>query len=406
MEERIRLGMVGCGKFCRSFVPLFKAHPAVESVCVCDLIPERAAAYAQEFDVPVMESFEAMLRSKEINAIAIFVQRHLHGPLVIRALEAGKAVYSAVPCASSIEDIFRIEELVRKTRLCYSMGETGYYRACTVFCREKVKSGELGDFVYGEAQYNHDQRNFTFENNQVAGLPPMLYPTHSTSMILGALPGVHVTQVSALGWVEKKLPEIFGTEGQNLWNNPFSNTAMLCRLSNGGVARISENRRCAWHAPNSYISQFYGSDGCYEFSVAHHYYTHWDPEDRKKIRMEEVTERLVPPAQYADLSEPDAVQRICEAKYFWQSAPIHHTARLPESFAGRRNGHDGTHQFMVDDFCRAFTTGKLSPTNIWAAARFNLPGLVAIQSALHEGEKMDVPDLGDPPADWEVLDVD
>ena len=43
-------------------------------------------------------------------------------------------------------------------------------------------------------------------------------------------------------------------------------------------------------------------------------------------------------------------------------------------------------------------------TNIWAVARYNLPGLVAHQSALKGGVVMDVPDLGNPPADWEVLD--
>ena len=61
---------------------------------------------------------------------------------------------------------------------------------------------------------------------------------------------------------------------------------------------------------------------------------------------------------------------------------------------------------MVDDFCQAMATGYLSPTNIWQAARFNLPGLVAHQSALQGGVLMDVPDLGDPPQDWPVLKLD
>ncbi|NLD86746.1 MAG: Gfo/Idh/MocA family oxidoreductase [Clostridiales bacterium] len=406
MSEKIRMGLVGCGKFARNFVSLFKAHPEVESVAVCDLIPERSAEYAAKFDVPVMESFEEMLKSDKINAIAIFIQRHLHGPLVIEALKAGKAVYSAVPCASHVEEIYEIEELVRKNRLCYSMGETGYYRACTIFCREKMRTGEMGDFVYGEAQYNHDQRHFHFENNQVAGIPPMLYPTHSTSMILGALDGVYVKTVAALGFEEKKLPHIFGREGQNLWNNPFSNTAMLCSLSNGGVARISENRRVAWSGPNSYISQFYGSDGAYEFSVTHHYFAHWDKDDPQKLHLDEITEQIIPKGQFEALSDPNLPQRVCNGEWFRHSSPIHNIGRIPEEYRDWPNGHDGTHHFMVDDFCRAFATGKLSPTNIWTAARFNIPGLIANQSALKGGIQLDVPDLGDPPADWEVLRLD
>ena len=36
----------------------------------------------------------------------------------------------------------------------------------------------------------------------------------------------------------------------------------------------------------------------------------------------------------------------------------------------------------------------------------DLPGLIAHQSALKDGESMDVPDFGDPPAGQDVLDSD
>ncbi|MBE5771606.1 MAG: Gfo/Idh/MocA family oxidoreductase, partial [Clostridiales bacterium] len=131
MEKKIRIGFVGCGSFCRHFVPLFQAHPAVEFVGVCDLIPERAKEYDDLFHVDkIYDSFEEMLATDELNTIAIFTQRHLHGPMAIAALKAGKNVYSAVPMASSVEEIKEIVELVKQTRLTYSMGETGHYRPC------------------------------------------------------------------------------------------------------------------------------------------------------------------------------------------------------------------------------------------------------------------------------------
>lgn len=68
--------------------------------------------------------------------------------------------------------------------------------------------------------------------------------------------------------------------------------------------------------------------------------------------------------------------------------------------------HAGTHKFMVDDFCQAYMTGKLSPTNAWQAARYNLPGLTAHQSAMQGGVTLDVPDCGNPPAELEVLGAD
>ncbi len=411
--EKLKIVVVGCGRFSPFFVPLFKAHPVTEKVWVCDQKRDRAEDFAKRFDVEIMDSFEEALASKEVNAVAIFTQRFKHGKMVIDALKAGKHVYSAVPCAVSVDEIKEIERLVRETRLTYSMGETGFYRAPAIYCREEFAKGTFGKFVYAEAQYNHDIRNMenSFKSSggddwrRFAGVPPFFYPTHSTSMILSAMPGVYVKKVSATGFKGSPRTDIYG-EGQNNYDNPFACEMMLLQLSNGGVARVSENRCIGWMSPETYITQFFGSEGGYEFSVAHHHQAVWDPERPGKVIMKDVTERLQPKSVY-DLINQDydkAIQAIADTAGFDETSPIQPTHRLPKEFEGIENRHNGTHHFLIDDFCRAFETGKLSPTNIWAVARYNLPGLIAHQSALQGGVLLDVPDLGDPPADWEVLD--
>jgi hypothetical protein len=99
-----------------------------------------------------------------------------------------------------------------------------------------------------------------------------------------------------------------------------------------------------------------------------------------------------------------AIQTIADGFGFKATSPVQPTERLPKEFDGIPNGHNGTHHFLIDDFCRACATGKLSPTNIWQAARWNIPGLTAHKSALAGGAVMEVEDLGCPPSDWEVLD--
>lgn len=416
MKDKIRIGIVGCGRFARCFVPLFKAHPNVEKVYVCDIIPERAKNYSEQFDVPIIGSFEEMLESKEINAVAIFVQRFKHGEMAIKALKAGKHVYSSVPCAISVDEIIEIEKLVRETRLTYSMGETGFYRTATCFCREQYRKGNFGNFVYGEAQYNHDIRNMedSYRSSggedwkKFAGIPPFFYPTHSTAMILGSMPGVYAKKVVGFGYVEKDRTDIFATDDTNNYSNAFSNEAMLMQLSNGGNVRICENRSLAWRAPETYISQFYGTEGCYEFSVAKHYMTKWDAERYGKTVIKDVSRSLMPPA-LCDGLENDyetTLQHLADGGNFADVSPIQPTWRLPKEFEDQPDGHNGTHKFLIDDFCKAVAEDKLSPTNIWQTARFNIPGLIAHESALRGGVAMDVPDLGDPPSDWPVLDFD
>ena len=207
-REQMTIAMIGCGRFAKFFVSHFKAHPVGKKVYVCDLKPERAEQYSKDFDVEIIGSFEEALASKEINAVAIFTQRFKHGPMVIEALKAGKHVYSAVPCSLKPEEIAEIARLVKETRLTYSMGETGFYRAPAIFCRQEFEKGTFGKFTYGEAQYNHDIRNMqdSFASSggedwrRFAGIPPFFYPTHSTSMVLSAMPGERAVKVTAFGF--------------------------------------------------------------------------------------------------------------------------------------------------------------------------------------------------------------
>lgn len=413
MKQKIRIGFVGCGQFAKHFIPLFKAHPACEYVALCDTFRDRAEDYMEKFGCNrIFDTFEEMVQSDDLNAIAIFAQRHIHGPMAIAALKAGKHVYSAVPMASSIEEIKEIVRLVGETGLTYSMGETGIYRPAAIFCRQKYASGEMGDLVYAEAQYHHDMKGLyhIFERTEkeswkkVAGIPPFFYPTHSTSMVLSATKA-RALKVAAFGYEDKVDPDIFGKEEQNYWNNPFSNSSMLLKMSDNSVVRISENRRVAWQCPETYISAFNGTKASYEFSLVHHSYLTMAP-DKYKCEYEDVSDLLNPAELTAHKGEPDFINQFVHGKWGGGEAPIQKSSRLPKEFDTLPTGHSGTHKFMVDDFCQAYMTGKLSPTNAWQAARYNIPGLTAHESALRGGELMDVYDCGDPPAHLEVLSED
>ena len=411
MRDKIRICFVGCGQFCRHFVPLFQAHPAVEYVAVCDKFPERSRDYMETFKADrIFDSFDDVIASDEINSVAIFTQRDLHGQMAIAALKAGKHVYSAVPMGLKIEEIREIVRLVEETGLTYMMGETGIYRPASVFCRLKYASGEMGDMVYAEAQYNHDMKRlydvFRYtEGDQwrkMAGLPPLLYPTHSTSMVLSAAKA-HAVKVAAFGYEDTMDPDIFG-KGKNYWDSPFSNSSMLMKLSNGAIVRISENRRIAWHVPETYITSFNGTKASYECSLMQHSYLVMD--EKGSVDYTDVSDLLNPAEVAAHRNEPDFMQQAVNGAWANTEAPIQIVNRLPREFEGWQTGHAGTHTFMVDDFCQAYMTGKLSPTNAWQAARYNIPGLTAHQSAMQGGVTLDVPDCGDPPEGLEVLSPD
>lgn len=410
----IKIGVVGAGIFSGDFIRLFKLHPDVEEVVIADVVPERVkdAMARHGLKRGYLGLDEMLAEAPDIDSVAIFTQRHLHGPMVIKALEAGKNVYSAVPIACEIDEIGEIIETVKKTGKVYMMGETCYYYPCAIYCRQKYKEGGFGKFVYGESQYYHDisEMYADFKHSagddwrKPAGIPPMFYPTHSISMILSALPGEHIKKVSCFGYEDHNADDIYGN-GKNYWDNPFSNETALFSLSGGGVMRVNEFRRVGINKPSSYITAFYGDEGSYECSVTQHTFQrgHSAPDGPRIEYLDELinTYRYIEDKHAGTI---DMTKDPCSVRYIEGFSPIQDLSRLPESFREKNiHAHYNSHPFLVDDFVRAVKADKLPPNNAWDAARYMVPGLVAHESALKGGITMDVPDFGDAPKNFSPL---
>lgn len=410
----IKIGVVGAGFFSGDFIRLFKLHPDVEEVVIADVVPERVkdAMTRHGLKRGYLGLDEMLAEAPDIDSVAIFTQRHLHGPMVIKALEAGKNVYSAVPIACEIDEIGEIIETVKKTGKVYMMGETCYYYPCAIYCRQKYKEGGFGKFVYGESQYYHDisEMYADFKHSagddwrKPAGIPPMFYPTHSISMILSALPGEHIKRVSCFGYEDHNADDIYGN-GKNYWDNPFSNETALFSLSGGGVMRVNEFRRVGINKPSSYITAFYGDEGSYECSVTQHTFQRgYSAPDGPRI---EYLDELINTYRYVEDKHSgtiDMTKDPCSVRYIEGFSPIQDLSRLPEPFREKNiHAHYNSHPFLVDDFVRAVKDDKLPPNNAWDAARYMVPGLVAHESALKGGITMDVPDFGDAPKNFSPL---
>lgn len=154
---KISVGIVGFGEFSISYLEFWLRHPNVNKVVGAEMLEERRKNIEEKYGIKVYSSYEEMLETEpELTAVAIFTQRHTHGPLVIDALNRGKHVFSAVPMGITEEEVLQILEITKRTRLTYMMAETCYYFPCAVWCLEAFKQGKFGKFVFGEAQYYHD----------------------------------------------------------------------------------------------------------------------------------------------------------------------------------------------------------------------------------------------------------
>ncbi|MEW1948770.1 Gfo/Idh/MocA family oxidoreductase [Pseudarthrobacter sp902506025] len=395
------IGILGAGQFGGQFAHLFNLHPGISAVHMVDQLPARAESVAERLELAgVLPDFDALLAS-DIDAVAIFTQRWTHGPLVERALRAGKHVYSAVPMAVSEDEIERIIEAVRETGLVYMMGETSYYNPATVYAREQHAAGRFGRIFYSEGDYVHDMDLGFYDAYQYSGgdrwketasYPPMLYPTHAIGGVLGAVPA-HAVSVSCVGVSDQRNDGVFDKD-VSMFGNDFSNATALFELNDGGVMRTNEMRRVGYpsHIRESRF-RFFGTEASFEQLAK---VTVW--QDKQDVH--DISEQMETRPSMS-LDDPSLAHVAPELRDAFVSglSPVHDAGRLPVEFQGAPNGHEGSHHFLVDDFVTAVNNRTLPPLNAWVAARFTLPGIVAHESARQNGARLPIRDFGDAPAD-------
>ena len=406
----MKIGVIGTGQFARSFIALWQLHPDVEAVYACDVIPERAREHEQKYHLAgVFADAEEMLSSDVVDSVAIMTQRWAHGPMALQALEAGKHVYSAVPMAISVKDIGAIVDKVEQTGLIYMMGETSYYNPAVVWARREIAAGGLGRVFYAEGDYLHDMDNGFYaayrysggeDWKKTASYPPMLYPTHTVGGVLGALP-TYALSVSCLGIRDDRGDGVFDADVSQ-WGNEFSNMSALFELADGGAMRTNEFRRVGYWKGHESRFRFYGTERVMEqtghgatLSIK------TEGEDYAKGETLDISDLFYTGSKqlaedFGDV-DPALLQSFASG-----TATVHDRSRLPAEFDGAPNGHEGSHHFLADDFVRAVTTKTQPPVHAWRAARFNLPGIVAYESAKQGGARLQVPDFGAGPEnpDW------
>ena len=386
----ISLGLVGLGSFGSAFADLFRSHPLVDRIALCDREPERIERFATQEawrskfrDSDAYESLDAICES-DLDALAIVTQPWLHAAQAIQAMEVGKHVYSAVPvvCLPDGDEILdwcdRLVETCRRTGLRYMLGETTYYRPAAMYCRRRAAEGAFGRFVYAEGEYLHDvdspgcnlrevkrsrlasaagrewealSRRYA-ERGVVAG--PMHYPTHSTSGPICVMQA-HATRVCAWGQRDET--------GDDYFADAVANETALFQMSNGATMRICELRQIGHTGQETF--RIFGTEGSYKER-------HWvDKGQWTPLTVDAMRDPL----------PPEVREAFAEAS--------------GEGFYG---GHGGSHAYLVHEFVDAIANGRQPAINAWEAVRYMAPGVVAHQSALRDGELLAVPDWGDAPA--------
>ncbi|TAK24671.1 MAG: Gfo/Idh/MocA family oxidoreductase [Chloroflexota bacterium] len=282
MSRRVKIGLAGLGSVSqRGILPHLAvpdAQERIELAAVCDIVAERSAETASRYQVPSHYSdYDEMLKSADIEAVAIAGPIPVHYDQVMKALRAGKHVYVQKAMTVNLQQANDIVELRTKTGLKLVASPGQMLNRTQARIRDLIRDGALGK-VYWAFTSNvgggHEGEAFRTGGDVLSNVDPTwyykkgggpmydmaVYNLHSLTGILGS-----VKRVSAMSGI--------GTPVRFFKGNPIQvemddNTLILLDFGDNTFA-VATGQNCAG-APTIGFGRmtFFGTEGTIDMGMA------------------------------------------------------------------------------------------------------------------------------------------
>lgn len=155
-NDRIRVGVIGCGSVSGAYLPHLAKCPYVELVSTCDIIPERAERRAKEFNIAHhYPHIEKMLAGVEFDLLVNLTDMQEHEHLNREAIAAGKHIWSEKPIANSLEAGQAILEQAKQKGLRIWGAPVVVSSPQFAFMARTLAAGTLGRIASAHAHYGH-----------------------------------------------------------------------------------------------------------------------------------------------------------------------------------------------------------------------------------------------------------
>jgi len=211
MNEKLRIGVIGCGEISwKSKSPGIATAKNAEHVMVTDIRKELAKGLAAEYGVPWTTDLDELLASRDVDAVYISVPHYLHAPLATKSLDAGKHVLVEKPITTTLEDADAMIAKAKEKGLTLSVAYSAQVNATMIQLHQMIAQGMLGKvtgtrIVYrGDKHASYWQGGFTQRvkddwrvSKEKAGGGPMIMNTIHDINTMRYLTGLEASRVYA-----------------------------------------------------------------------------------------------------------------------------------------------------------------------------------------------------------------
>ncbi len=263
MDFPVKVGVIGCGNISGIYLKNARTFQAIEIVACADLLRQRAAAKAAEFDVPRACAVADLLVDPQIEIMLNLTTPQAHAEIALAALEAGKSVYNEKPLAIQRADGSRIVETARAKNLRVGCAPDTFLGGAWQTARKLIDDGAIGEPIAATAfmmchghEHWHPDPEFLYQ----AGGGPMfdMGPYYLTALINLLGPVRRVSGAARVTFPERTITSE-PKRGQKITVETPTHVAGVLEFAGGVIATIVVSFD-VWHANLPFI-EIYGAAG-------------------------------------------------------------------------------------------------------------------------------------------------
>ncbi|MAS38282.1 MAG: hypothetical protein CL610_30070 [Anaerolineaceae bacterium] len=155
MNKPLKLGLIGCGVIVQNaHLPgLLEIPGLVEVAAVADPFETNRNLVGDAAEVDASQryaDYRDMLASADLDVVSIATPHHLHYEQVVAAAQAGVAIISEKPMATSLEEADAILEAAKNVP--YAVVHNFLFSPATQAARDILATGDFGTPIFGRSQ--------------------------------------------------------------------------------------------------------------------------------------------------------------------------------------------------------------------------------------------------------------
>jgi len=387
MTSKFKIGIAGLSRG-RSWVDVFESHSSrVEVVALCDIDEDKLKEVGEAFkleDKHLYRKYDEFINDN-FDIVAIATPIPFHTEHTVKALESGKHVLCEQTVAYTVAECEKVIDTVKKSGKSYMMAENYCYFHYIQQWKKMINEGRLGEIVYAEAEYIHNVEELLINGKTGERFwrnlrAPIWYSAHTIGPIL-YLTNDRIVRASGRHCGYHRWPDKIKEPG-------FLDMEVgIFETKNGIILKILRSQTAVHHHMVYYC--LYGTKGSVENHRIRGQKGILTIENEtgidKQVQFGEKPELIQP--GYETFSPPPP--KIDKDKVGGQL--IDSKLVDPNAPEDAYIVHGTSEYYLIKEFLDSIENKTKPPIDVIRSVEFTIPGIIAHESALKNGEWMEVP---------------